>query len=94
MIEREFMSSQEAMGVVYLVFIASAAALFMLYRMLDKYERYEFNNQSESGATTFDTYDGAKSFRRKQHFLKGVQKLVGFAFVFSLFIIVVYWFSR
>lgn len=87
------MSSQEAMGVVYLVFIASAAALFMLHRALDKYERYEFNNQSESGATTFDTYEGAKSFRRKQHFLKGIQKLVAFPFVFSLAIILIYWFS-
>lgn len=88
------MSSQEAMGVVYLVFIASVVALFVLHRMLDKYERYEFSNQSESGATTFDTYEGAKSFRRKQTFLKGLQRLVAFPFLFSLVIIGIYWFSN
>ncbi|QWD59542.1 hypothetical protein [Polynucleobacter sp. MWH-UH35A] len=84
-------SVQTAMGLVYLTFIASAIVIYLLHRKLDQFERYEFHNQSESGATTFDTYEGAKSFRRKQHFYKSLQRLAGFPFVFSLFIIIMYW---
>lgn len=83
----------DAMSVVYLIFIASAIIVFLLHRKVDEFKRYEFHNQSESGATTFDTYDQAKSFRRKQKFFTGLRGLFAFPLVFSLFIIAVYWMS-
>ncbi len=85
------MSTAAAMSLVYLTFIASAIALYLIHRKLDGYRRYRFHNQSESGATTFDTYEQAKSYERKVTFFTGLRNLVSFPFVFSLFIIVMYW---
>lgn len=68
--------AQTAMSFVWLVFIVSVIAFYLLHRKLDEFKRYEFHNQSESGATTFDTYEGAKSFRRKQHFFNGCKSLL------------------
>lgn len=82
--------AQTAMSFVYLIFIVSVIAFYLLHRKLDEFKRYEFHNQSESGATTFDTYEGAKSFRRKQHFYQWLQKLVAFPIVITVFIIFMY----
>uniref|UniRef100_B1XVY5 Uncharacterized protein n=1 Tax=Polynucleobacter necessarius subsp. necessarius (strain STIR1) TaxID=452638 RepID=B1XVY5_POLNS len=79
--------AQTAMSFVWLVFIVSVITFYLLHRKPDEFKRYEFHNQSESGATTFDTYEGAKSFRRKQNFYQWLQKLVAFPIVITVFII-------
>ncbi len=84
-------TAQSAMTLVYLVFIGSAVALYFIHRKIDEFKRYEFHNQSESGATTFGTYEEAKSFRRREKFYRGLYQLVGIPAGISLFIIFMYW---
>ncbi len=85
------MDTSTAMALVYLVFIASAVTLYFIYRKIDEFKHYEFHNQSESGATTFDTYEEAKSFRRREKFYRTLYQLVGIPAGISLFIIFMSW---
>lgn len=56
--------------------IALTIAAFFIYKKVDEFKRYEFENQ-DGGATTFNTYEQAKSFRGAQHRWNYLLRLVG-----------------
>ena len=76
---------------VVLVAIASGAALWAIKRKLEEFERYEFENTSASGGTTFKTFEDAKRFRASQHRWTVLRNLVSLPFAFSIFILIFLW---
>lgn len=74
-----------------LVMLVSGGALYGIKKKLESFERYEFENSSSSGATTFNTFEEAKRFRASQQRWTALRNLVSLPFVFSIFFLIVLW---